>query len=469
VDASKPYGLKGNFTGGLFADIDNDGDLDFYAINNAQGADRLWRNDGLRFVDITPFAGNPSDDFATEGAAWLDYDRDGWIDLYVANYERPPSQVEGERGIGTPDQLYHNERYGRFSAVDAETAGLQPPFGRNLAGRGVNVADYDDDGDQDIFVSNYRLQENLLWVNHNDGTFANRARQAGVAGYSIDGWWGHTIGSCWGDIDNDGDLDLFSANLAHPRYEYFSDKSQLLINTNLEQTSTSGPRFTDARGAFGITYEETHSNPTFADFNNDGFLDLYVTSTYAGRRSFLYLNVHGQWFVDATYLSGARVHGGWGCAWADYDLDGDLDLVVGSPAGVKLLRNDTETDAEWLQVICTGAMPSSAASETLSEWVAATGGEEPVLYLSNNAGIGCRVILQAGDLAQLREIQSGEGTTSGNELIAHFGLGQNTGPYQLIVRFPSGRIVTSELSEISSRIVIAEPVAEHVAEEAQED
>ena len=131
------------------------------------------------------------------------------------------------------------------------------PFGDGRAGRGCIAADYDNDGDTDLLVSNYRLQDNFLWRNDGDGTFTNTAWRTGSAGYYVDGWWGHTIGSCFGDIDNDGDLDLVSANLAHPRYEYFSDKTQVLIS----EPSTDGPRFTDRRGRWGVKYAETHSDP----------------------------------------------------------------------------------------------------------------------------------------------------------------------------------------------------------------
>ena len=106
---------------------------------------------------------------------------------------------------------------------------MVPFLDRDLCGRGVSPCDYDRDGDMDIFVSNYRLQENFLWENRR-GEAVNAALLRGVAGTETDGWWGHTIGSAWADWDNDGDWDLFSANLAHPRYITFSDRSMLYRN-----------------------------------------------------------------------------------------------------------------------------------------------------------------------------------------------------------------------------------------------
>ena len=455
TDASKAWGLGGNTVGGLFADMENDGDLDIYAIGWGESGDRLWRNDNGHFVDFTALAGEARDVYPSEGAAWLDYDNDGFIDLYVANYERHVSETGGERGIGTPDRLYHNVSGRRFELVNMAAAGLAPPFDEDCAGRGVCAADYDGDGDQDIYVTNYRLQENFLWRNEGNGTFTNIARFAGVAGYSVDGWWGHSIGADWGDVDNDGDLDLFCANLAHPRYEYFSDKSQLYIN----EPGPEGPEFSDEREQWGIRFEETHSDPLFFDCNNDGYLDLYITSTYPSRRSFLYLSDGQGGFHDVTQLAGARVFDGWGCAWADYDGDGDLDLAIGSPDGVRLLRNDTvgragAGDYAWLEVQCIGA----------GGQVATGSGATDTLGYSNAAGIGTRVTLTCSRGVLIREIQSGKGTTSGNQLLAHFGLGLVEGRIAVVAQFPSGRTATRALMDANQLIVLHEVPVEQAAE-----
>lgn len=449
-DASRTWGLSGKGNSGVFADIDNDGDLDFYRAGSGKHSDKLMRNDlvnragapALRFSDITLVAGDPTDDDPSQGAAWLDGDRDGFVDLYVGNYEKPYSQT-GEYGVGTPDRYYRNNGGTYFERLAQDASGLNPPFGEDRASRGgIAVADFDGDGDQDIYTGNYRLAENYLWRNDGGGVFHNDARLTGTAGSSIDGWWGHTIGSAWGDVDNDGDLDLFVANLAHPRYAFASDKSQLFINDQ----GLLGTMFSDQRAAWGIRYDETHAGPVFFDCNNDGYLDLYITSIYTGRRSFLYLNDGQGRFHDVTYLAGARVFDSWGAAWADYDGDGDLDLAVGTGSGLSLLRNDSP-DAHWLIV------------RAIGETSTGTPTDDGPAY-SNAAGIGTRVTLVTEAGQQLREIQSGTGTGCGNELVAHFGLGHGTSErLELIVRFPSGRTVTRRLNDVNQVVVVSETEA----------
>ncbi len=427
TDSSGLSGAKGR--GGIWADYNNDGWLDFY-MTGSDTNDRLWQNEGGRFRDVTAEVGYPSDPYPTEGIACADYNNDGWVDIYSANYEF----WHAEQRRYTPDYLWCNKS-GLFRNV-TESAGVVPPYGENLAGRGVNWGDYDNDGWQDCYVSNYRLCENFLWHNNGDGTFINSAGREGVAGEEVKGFYGHTIGSAWGDYDNDGDLDLFTANLAHPRYIEFSNRSQLYENRG----PRAYPRFADVRAKAGIAYEETHSNPAWADVDNDGDLDLYITSIYESRRSFLYENKHidnsvlqgisGFWsrlrkkaanlakwrryvpkFLDITWLSGTRAFNGWGCAFSDFDKDGDMDLVVGSSGGLRLFRNDTRNGNYWLQVTVVGSK-------------------------ANRTGIGCRVIvLQANGRRQIREVEGGHGTTSQNSLVQHFGLGKDNRPVTVEVRF----------------------------------
>ncbi len=419
--------------GGVWADIDNDGDLDFYATSGAtsgEKTDRLWINRGNgTFEDGTASAGGMTDSYTTEGAAWGDFNADGLVDLYLASYERPRTETFKDYGVGFPDILYRNEGGGVFVNV-AEEAGLVPPFGEHLSGRGVNWGDYDNDGDLDIFVSNYRLQENLLWRNEGDGTFTNVAPALGVSGRETDGWWGHTIGSEWGDYDNDGDLDLASANLAHPRYIEVSDMSMLLRNEGAPSWA-----FTDARAASGIKYAETHSDPAWCDVDADGDLDLFITSIYPNCGTFLYRNVGRGRFEDITWLAGVRSFNGWGCAVSDYDLDGDLDIAVASGSGFRLFRND-------------GAARDGRRNHSLLVQVVGTA--------SNASGIGARVEVTGARGTQIREVQGGKGTTSQHSLTAFFGLGSDEGPVDVEVRFLGGATVVLENVDVDQRIVVRE-------------
>ncbi len=401
TDVTKSVGLVGLAGGGVWGDYDNDGRLDFYAIGGDDCGDRLWHAlpDGT-FEDATEKAGMVCDSSSSEGAAWADADNDGLLDLYIANYEKP-----GTLGNGTPDILYMNQRDGTFQR-ETSLRGITTPWNRPLCGRGVAWCDWDRDGDNDCYVSNYRLQENLLFQNVAKGEFHNCAPRLHLNGDEADGWFGHTIGSEWGDFDNDGDFDLICANLAHPRYIEFSNKTMLYVHPS----DTTTP-WKDERVLRGIKFEETHSDPAWGDVDGDGDLDLFLTSIYPNRRSFLYRNDGGH-FTDITYLAGVRVFNGWGCAFSDYDADGDLDLVVGSGSGVRLLRNETNPRG-WLEV-------------------------KVIDLVGNRSGIGMIVELEQGRLKQIRQIQGGKGTTSQHSLVQYFGGLDEKSPSYLSLHIPGG-------------------------------
>lgn len=378
-DVTSSIGLdscQGN--GGIWGDLDNNGFPDLVTSGHTV---QVWFNYGEYMVNRTRESGIAQAGSSIEGVALLDWNADGWLDLYLAAYEE-----SGNMGSGTHDIFYLGGPNGFHDSTDS--LAMIPFRGEPLCGRGVSPCDFDRDGDMDIFVSDYRLQENLLWENR-DRTAENTALELGTAGYETQGWWGHTIGSAWSDFDRDGDWDLFSANLAHPRYISVSDRSQLLENID--------GGFRDIRDICGIKYEETHSNPVWGDFNNDGWPDLYITSIYENRRSFLYMNLGADGFRDVTWLSGSRVFNGWGAAVADFDLDGRLDLAVGSSNGVTLLRNITP-GGHW---VLFRVAPYAGV---------------------NSSCIGCTVELEQDGVIHLRQVEGGSGTTSQNSEVLHFGL-----------------------------------------------
>ncbi len=456
--------------GGVWADFDNDGWLDFYAtvnsfhkpcsqdgdcvycslVTNAQGQsicdqefhdwtcidglctppsgerahDVLWRNNGDgTFSDVSEQAGQPYDYLPTEAAAWGDFDNDGFVDLYVANYETPATWVRGARGEGTPDFLWKNNGDGTFTDI-SEQAGIRA-YPQDQCGRGVAWADFDDDGDLDIYVANYRLDFNFLWQNRGDGTFWNKASELGVAGNLVGGAFGHSIGPDWADFDNDGDWDLFVANLAHPRFIEFSDKSMLY-----QSGGPPGFQFADIREAAGITYSETHSDPAWGDFDNDGWPDLFITDVYEGYFAFLYQNKKNGTFRDVTYQSGISLDNGWGCTWADFDGDGRLDLV-----SRRAWHNDSPETGNFLAVHLTG---------------------NP----SNRAAIGAQVVVTAGGLTQRRQVEGGRGTGNQNPLTLHFGLGSADRIDELVVWWPSGRVETYENLEVDQGLDLTEGASE---------
>lgn len=376
-DVTASVGLEelGSFEG-VFGDLDGDGRPDLVTSGRSP---RIIMNRPGGFSDETG-AGISGPEASAEGVGLLDWDADGRLDIYLAFYEHP-----GGLGEGTPDAFLLQGTDGSFSRAE-DDLGMHTLPDVPLCGRGVSPCDFDRDGDVDIFVSDYRLQENLLWENTPAGASCSAAG-LGLAGEETDGWWGHTIGSAWADFDNDSDWDLFSANLAHPRYIDFSDRSMLLVSED--------GRFTDERAARGIRFEETHSVPVWGDFDLDGLLDLYLTSVYEGRRSFLYRQLPGGGFEDVTFLSGTRLLNGWGAAVADFDRDGRLDLAVGSGSGSRLFRNVTP-GGHWLLV---EVDPPSGASP-----------------------LGAVVEVEQDGVAMLRQVSGGSGTTCQDEAVLHFGL-----------------------------------------------
>jgi tetratricopeptide (TPR) repeat protein len=401
--------------GGVWGDYNNDGFLDVF-VTSSRG-NRLFQGDGKGgFVDVTARALPPLAPARAEAAAWGDLDNDGFLDIYVANYESGGVQ----RAICAHDYLLHNLGNGGFEEISVR-AGARADSGH--CGRGVVWADFNNDGRLDILVSNYRLDPNFLWVNNGDGTFSDLARDKGVRGNNVDGYYGHTIGSVFGDIDNDGLLDLFSSNLAHPRHIRFSDRSMLLIN--------SGPPaygYEDRFASSGIGFHETSADPGFADVDNDGYLDLYVTSVYRGLSSHLYRNDGNHHFIDISWIAGTRVKNGWGSAFADYDNDGDVDLFVASSDGVHLLRN-SGTGNHWIGV--------------------------KVLDLNcNRFGIGARISLRYGGGIQIREIAAGKGTGNQDSLTSVFGLGKHRGPVNLEIRNLCGQVTRRTIPEVDRTVTL---------------
>jgi hypothetical protein len=408
--------VAGSCGGGVWGDYDNDGWLDFMCLGNGKSAwdPLLHNNQNSTFTDVTAASGISDFQDAldcdtgidpeyspTEGVAWVDMDNDGLLDIYQAQYEC------GAIYQNYIDRIWHNEGGGVFTEWNTGhgfTSARQ-------AGRGVSPLDYDMDGDMDIFVSNYRLDPNFMYDNNGTGVFTDVSMATGLIGEYINLYYGHTIGAAWLDAENDGDWDILLSNLAHPRFYDFSDKSQMMINNGSEV-------FTDTTPTAGIFYRETHSNPTVADFNNDGYTDLFFTCVYEGRFSEMYLNNGDGTFTQVNYESGAIAYNGWGSAASDYDNDGDVDLVA-----YDLFRNDTAADGNnWIQVRALGGMSSSG--------------------LVNAAGIGSIVKVTVGGETMMQHTSGGSGCGVQDSAFLVFGLGSATSASEIEVLYPGGAVVT---------------------------
>ncbi len=369
-----------------WGDFDNDGFLDIYYTGNG----RLLRNNGGKeFTNASSML--PKRPMrVSRGAAWGDFDGDGFLDLYVSGYE-----IWGKIS-GFPDVVFRNEKGRKFKEV-WRSADAQ-------AGRGVTAADFDEDGDLDVYVSNYRLQPNNLLLNDGKGGFSDVAAAYGVAGDGGQGAWGHTVGSCWGDLDNDGHLDLFVGNFSH-RADY-QDRPKFYRNMG----KSGKYHFEDKSEGAGLRWQESYVSPALGDYDNDGDLDLFFATFYGGDKSVLYSN-NGNWtFTEVTAESGIDSATTYGAAWADYDNDGDLDLLT---AG-KLYRNRGNKN-HWLKVRLQG-----------------TGGV-------NRSAIGAKVRLALGGKVLTRQVESSTGEGNQNDPTLHFGLGDHGGAVKLLITWPDGK------------------------------
>ena len=386
---------------------DNDCDLDV----DEDFVNRILLNDGQGHFAELPGAGVETLD-PTTTAGFADADGDGDLDVYWGNWlEHYPdyAAVQDRFATGNGDGTFVDAT----AAAGVVASPVRPSYG-------VTWADYDDDGWPDILVSNYQLSNNHLWHNQGDGTFVDDAAAAHVDHDDISSNLmqypgGHSYGASFGDLDLDGDMDLFIPNLAHPRTMPWSDTSQLLFS--------SGPpdyQFSDRREAMGILYNEGDVNSALGDIDNDGDLDLFVGSAYPTHYSILYRNDGPDGFVDISYQTGTFSHLSGSAAFGDIDEDGDLDLLLTQAYGppyVRTFENRLGQAHGFVELELVGSS-------------------------SNRDALGARVTLQAGGVTQLRDVQGGTALALQHSHVVHFGLGDASAIDSLTVRWPGGETET---------------------------
>lgn len=485
--ADKPYILE-SMTGGVaFLDYDDDGWIDIYLVNGgileAPGGgaprphDRLYRNNGDgTFSDVTSNAGlgdsswgmgvavadvdnNGYDDIyvtnygpnhlflnrgdgtfrnadtsEVEGGEWSssasfgDYDADGDVDLYVTNYlEFDPRELPedsqlcryrgirvqcGPRGmVPTADRLYENLGDERFRDVTAESGIGSVPASYGL---GVVWTDYDDDGNQDIYVANDSTA-NYLFQNNGDGTFSETALLAGIA-LSADGKEQAGMGVDFGDFDNDSRMDLVVTN--------FSDDYNTLYH------NVGDALFRDVSSKAGVaepTWSKLSWGVRFVDFDLDGHLDIVIADGHVypevDRHDFgiryrqpnsAFRNLGDGTFQEAEVPQGPMgPHSSRGLAAGDTDNDGRVDLLIANLDAPPTVLRGTAATGNWLLLDLRGTT-------------------------SNRSAIGARATIVAGDLRQVREVRSGGSYQSHSDLRLHFGLGEHESADIVTIRWPSG-------------------------------
>lgn len=436
VDHSGVAGINnvGFNRGVAVVDYNNDGWEDLYFTRLGK-SNILYRNDGDgTFTNVSEASG--IDVAGDSGAAvWGDLDNDGWADLLLGNRD-------------IPSQVFRNNGDGTFSDI-TEAAGVD----NTAKVQSVLLADVDNDGWLDIYWANLGTQ-NALYLNQQDGTFIDVTLSSGTSDTQMN------MGAVFFDYDNDGDQDLY---LSHD-----SDQANILY-----QNDGKG-QFTDVSEAAGVNYEGQGMGVDAADFNNDGYLDLYITNLYENT---LYLNNQDGTFSDLSTSAQVDDLGmGWGTSWMDYDNDGWMDLYVSNETyfpvngnfydnvmyrnlgdltfelssqngplnspfggygmasfdvnrdgkvdivianssivdGNQLLLNQVENEHHWISLKLEGA-------------------------IGNRDAVGAKALVYAGDQQWYDQVMAGTGFASQNSLQLHFGLAGIERIDSVIIHWPSGQ------------------------------
>jgi len=431
-------------------DYDNDGAIDFFITYF--GSNVLYHNRGDgRFEDVTRAAGLASDAVRWgSGCTFIDFDRDGRLDLFVANYLRFDRETAPEPGAGPncvwkglpvncgpkglptdTNQLFHNDGNGKFSDV-SDRSGVARVTGRYSMT--AVVLDANGDGWPDIYVAADSTAA-ILYRNNHDGTFTDVAVESGTA-YSDQGSPQAGMGLAVGDYNNDGLLDLLKTHFADDIPALYRNHGKGLF----EDVATAAGLNTQNR------YVEWGGGLT--DFDNDGFTDLmYVTGNvypeierafaeypHRGPRV-LFRNRDGVRFDDVTAVSGATsvAHSSRGAAFGDIDNDGDVDvLIMNMNEPPSLLRNEYRGNNNWIEIALEGRR-------------------------SNRAAIGATVIVTTGSRKQARAVLSQSSYYSHDDLRLHFGLGRATRVDELEVRWPNGAVQRLKDVAVRKLLKITEP------------
>ena len=439
--AVQTYGM-----GCAVGDYDNDGFDDLYLTT--VGSNHLYHNQGNgKFVDVTAKAGVASLGFSAS-AAWVDYDNDGKLDLFVTHYiewsidtdqycsldNKNKSYCTPQRYKGESSHLYHNKGGGVFEDV-TKKAGLWDPTSKAL---GVALLDFDNDGWMDLFVSN-DTEPNKLYRNNHDGTFTEAGLTAGIS-FSESGRVRAGMGVDAADFDGSGYPGVLIGNFTNESMALYRNDGSGLF-TDQAPKSGLGAMTTSAL-TFGCF---------FADYDLDGLLDVVAanghvsddiavvqpTVRYAQPLG-IYRNLGDKKFEDVSGKLGKAIQKpvvGRGVAYADYDNDGDLDLVVTTSNGpARLLRNDNANQNDVLRVKLVGTK-------------------------SNRDGIGARVTLVTSSGGRMtRMVKSGSSYLSQSELPVTFGLGKpgKNAPVKIEIVWPSGTKQTVEKITANQFVTIRE-------------
>ena len=510
-----------NASGPTFIDYDNDGDIDIYVVTEYHGegqGNRLFENQGDRmFVDVAELRGVDNDNALGRGASWGDYDNDGDMDLAISNL--PPT----DRSTHIPTTLYKNllKETGEpnFQNVTREAQLFRKGNENDLdiggignTGAGIAWADYDNDGDLDLYwkCADFDV-ENALFRNNGDGTFTDVTEETGTGVLEFVLEANSQGAPSWTDVNHDGYVDLLVTNEGDKKILFLNDQEGSFKNITSSFRPPSGVVFLNPGNANGAC---------IGDIDNDGDMDVFLpTSDQANRLYISLLKDTGQLsYKDITLTSGvSNKSGARGCAMGDFDNDGLIDIYVNNggladtlindvidipifvqfyiaiePDVNKLFRNNgdlTFSDLAWRSRASGYGVGSGVGTADLDEdgfldifftnRTFYTGGEQITKsdrnYLlfnrgnrnnwlmvnlvgeeSNTNGYGAKVTLASDDLSQYREATSAHGYNSGNDPRMHFGLGKKSSVDFIEVIWPSGKKTKLVNPSINQTVTIKE-------------
>jgi hypothetical protein len=444
TDQAAQYGVQvTNAVGAVFADYDNDGRPDLFVVRT--GPDILFHRDatGNHFTDMTAAAGIVDNTYGSSVSA-ADFDNDGHLDFYVANYAHCSStDIHDPNFRYEQDQLWHNNGNGTFTNV-VSTLENDPTTGTvsTTLGAGFQAAWFDanNDGKQDLYLGNdyigVKPDPNHMWMNDGLGSdgkwhFQDVSQQSGTK-YSM-----NTMGIGVGDYNHDGRLDLALSNVRYNR----------LLKNNGDGTFTdvAPDVHVDRRAGQRADQVPITWATAFYDFNDDGWEDLYFaagnfgyyfTTSNGAQGNELFVNNHGRTFVDMSTQSGAADPGtSKGVAFADYNRDGRMDMYVVNQNGAPhLFQNVTPMgNRHWLEI-------------------------NPVGTVSNRDGCGARMVLTTKTGPEVREVFCGStSVASGSQRAPLFGLGQQTTGFKLTIFWPSGKKQVLKNLRIDRLMRVVEP------------
>lgn len=420
-------------------DFDNDGKDDLYIT--AVGGDHLFHNEGGgHFRDVTPQSGIANAQFSSS-AAWVDYDKDGKLDLFVGNYVQwtpdkdlwcsldgaTKSYCTPESYKGTSAKLYHNLGNGKFEDVTVK-AGLGDNTSKSL---GVTVFDYNNDGWPDLFVAN-DTQPNKLYRNMGNGTFKEEALSAGVA-FGEDGVARGAMGTDASDYDHSGKQHLIVGNFANQMLSLYHNEGNGLFVDEAPRSPVGRASLLNL--TFGIF---------FFDYDLDGLPDIFAANGHLeeeiarvqpkihyAQLPLLFRNMGAGKFDPQTGMFTEPLVAR-GAAYADYDGDGDLDILVSdnnTPA--HLYRNDGGNRNHWLQLKLTGTK-------------------------SNRDGIGAVVRVTSAQGKQMQMVHSGSSYCSSSDLALTFGLGNDQLANSIEIEWPSGKRQKLDNVKSNQRLAVTE-------------